>query len=249
MAKQAILFGLEYLGQPGELRGCKRDTEDMANHLKEKQHYDKVRVFTSDYQTGAQYMLYNIYKLALKTWRDRGIKEVCIYYSGHGSNIHDRDGDEREGLDECLVPTDYRRAGVITDDLLKRVFRCFHADVNVVFICDACHSGSMCDLKFKYDEERDVCEEAHPHSRCAARVVSISGCKDEQVSYVGFDLRGEQKRRSVLTALLIKTLEEDHKRLKDVSKALKRHVKDSGYKQDPEVMTSFVVSDGDELFK
>ena len=48
--------------------------------------------------------------------------------------------------------------------------------------------------------------------------------------------------------LLIKALEDDHKSVKDVSRALKQHVKDSGYRQNPEVMTSFVVSDGDVLF-
>lgn len=249
MTKQALLFGLEYLGKPSELLGCKRDTDDMATYLKNKQQYDKIKVCTSDYETGAQYMIYKIYKLAIKTWRNPNIKEVCIYYSGHGSHIKDQNGDENEGLDECLVPTDYQRAGVITDDLIKRVFRYFRSDVHVIFICDACHSGSMCDLKFKYNDENQRCEEAHPLSKCSARIVSISGCKDEQVSYVGFNLRGEQKRRSVLTALLIKTLEDNHKNIKDVSKTLKNHVKHSGYQQNPEIMTSFIISDNDTLFQ
>jgi hypothetical protein len=248
MTKSALLFGLEYLGRPGELKGCKRDAEEFANFLKDKKGYDKVKVCTSDSETGAQFMIYKIYKLAIKTWQTP-IQEVCIFYSGHGSSFPDYNRDEFDGKDECLIPTDYRRAGVITDDLLKRVLRYFHPKTNVVFICDACHSGSMCDLKYKFDEKTKKSVVAHHSSKCRARITSISGCKDDQVSYVGFNLRGENQRRSVLTTFLLKTLDHDQKNsLHDVSKTLSNHVKLSGFNQNPEVMTSFNVQDNDPLF-
>lgn len=245
-----VAFGLEYLGQPGQLEGCARDAREVAAYLREERGYDKVRVCTSDRETGAYYMIHKIYKMAMHTWRRPGaVREVCIYYSGHGSNMPDYGGDERDGKDECLIPTDYRRAGVITDDLLKRVFRCFHPLTNVVFIVDACHSGSMCDLKYKFDEARLASVEASRESRCAARVTSISGCKDDQVSYVGYNLRGEGKRRSVLTVFLLDVLQKDGKKtVKDVQKALVGKVEASGFNQNPEVMTSYIVSDDDALF-
>jgi len=248
MTKTAILFGLEYLGRPGELKGCKRDAEEFANFLKEKKAYDNVKVYSSDHETGAQFMIYKMYHLAIKTWQTP-IQEVCIFYSGHGSSIPDYNRDEFDGKDECLIPTDYQRAGVITDDLLKRVFRYFHPNTNVVFVCDACHSGSMCDLKYKYDPLTKLSSIAHNSSKCKARITSISGCKDDQVSYVGFNLRGENQRRSVLTTLLLKTIDDERKTsIHDVSVTLNEHVRKSGYDQQPEFMTSFDVQENDHLF-
>lgn len=248
MVKKALLFGLEYLGRSGELIGCKRDAEDFATYLKEKKGYDKIRICTSDAETGAQFMVYKIYKMAIDTWRTK-TEEVCIFYSGHGSSMPDYNRDEHDGKDECLIPTDYQRAGVISDDLLKRIFKYFHPDTRVVFVCDACHSGSMCDLKYKCVGEDAASVEQHPWSKCRARIVSVSGCKDEQVSWVGYNLKGEHQRRSVLTTLLLRSLEDDGKTtIKDVRSKLLEHVHATGFKQDPEVMTSFPVFSADTLF-
>ncbi len=43
---------------------------------------------------------------------------VIIYYSGHGSQVPDRNGDEEDGLDETFVPTDYGRRGARAEDML-----------------------------------------------------------------------------------------------------------------------------------
>ena len=37
--------------------------------------------------------------------------------SGHGGQQADRDGDEIDGLDETIFPSDWKTAGVITDDV------------------------------------------------------------------------------------------------------------------------------------
>lgn len=37
--------------------------------------------------------------------------------SGHGSQVKDRDGDEVDGFDEVILPVDFRKAGIITDDV------------------------------------------------------------------------------------------------------------------------------------
>lgn len=72
---------------------------------------------------------------------------VVIYYSGHGSQVKDLDGDEEDGLDETLVPVDTGDGGAIetnqiTDDefgaLLDRL-----VGRHVIVIVDACHSGTI----------------------------------------------------------------------------------------------------------
>lgn len=38
---------------------------------------------------------------------------LFFHFSGHGSQQYDRNGDEEDGYDETICPTDFRRAGQI----------------------------------------------------------------------------------------------------------------------------------------
>ena len=76
---------------------------------------------------------------------------VVFYYSGHGSQAPDRDGDEGGGMDEILLPADVRgwsgRRGMvenaILDDELNAAARAILArGAAMVGIVDACHSGT-----------------------------------------------------------------------------------------------------------
>lgn len=42
-----------------------------------------------------------------------------LFFSGHGGQTLDQDGDEADGLDEFICPVDYKSAGNIVDDELK----------------------------------------------------------------------------------------------------------------------------------
>ena len=87
-------------------------------------------------------------------WLKQGVKaedRIVFYFSGHGSNTPDLDGDEPDGVDEVLVTHDVRRikqngrpalSGVVTDDKLAALI----ADIpskNIWIIVDACHSGTV----------------------------------------------------------------------------------------------------------
>jgi hypothetical protein len=76
---------------------------------------------------------------------------VVFYFSGHGSNTPDLDGDESDGVDEVLVTHDVRRVrrdgraaltGVVTDDKLSSLIAAIPSE-NVWIIVDACHSGTV----------------------------------------------------------------------------------------------------------
>lgn len=47
---------------------------------------------------------------------------LFLHYSGHGGQTPDKDGDEEDGMDECICPVDYKSAGTIIDDDLKALF-------------------------------------------------------------------------------------------------------------------------------
>ena len=72
---------------------------------------------------------------------------VVIYYSGHGSQVPDTNGDERDGKDETFVPTDYGRNGdraedMLLDDELANALNRLR-DRQVLLIADTCHSGNV----------------------------------------------------------------------------------------------------------
>ena len=87
---------------------------------------------------------------AIREWLVAGSQpgdKVLLYYSGHGAQIDDLDGDEEDGLDETLVPFDTGVGGDITanqlsDDQLAELLAPL-ADRKLTMIIDACHSGTI----------------------------------------------------------------------------------------------------------
>jgi len=104
-----------------------------------------------------------------------------FYYTGHGDQLPDSDGQER--MDQCLCLVDangntddptmtYRQQVWMRDDLLaKAITNSTDARVKVMVLVDACHSGTICD--FTEDS-------TWAHRR--QRAISISGCEDSQTS-------------------------------------------------------------------
>jgi len=97
-----------------------------------------------------------------------------FYYTGHGDTMPDQDGDEDDGQDEAMCTPD--RMGNINqgtylrdDDFANCIVACVKAK-HIIVIVDACHSGTICDMS-----KRQLW-----HGRSA---VSISGCKDNQISH------------------------------------------------------------------
>jgi len=73
---------------------------------------------------------------------------VYFHYSGHGSEMPDQDGDELDGLDECLVPSDYLSrhdsSGNLRDDTLAGLLDELAAKQpgNITLTFDCCYSGT-----------------------------------------------------------------------------------------------------------
>lgn len=70
--------------------------------------------------------------------------EVLIYFSGYGSMVKDRNGDEADGYDETLVFHDSRTRGVhdITDDDFHNLLSSLQTK-RITVILDASHSGTV----------------------------------------------------------------------------------------------------------
>jgi len=95
---------------------------------------------------------------AIQSWLVDGVKRgdrAVFYFSGHGTRVPDKNGDEPDGSDEVLVPWDFVPASmnpvtkerieiqnVILDDDLSRLLSKIPSRQTFVFI-DACNSGTI----------------------------------------------------------------------------------------------------------
>lgn len=138
MAKYGLVIGInDYPGTASDLSGCVNDANDWKGVL-EKRGFKVGRLLDKD-ATG----------VAIRTAIRETIKPaksgdlVVIQYSGHGSFVPDKNGDEPDGVDECICPYDLMTKGVITDDELFEIYNAKAKGVKLLVISDSCHSGTV----------------------------------------------------------------------------------------------------------
>lgn len=103
-------------GRGMNLPCCHRDARRMADLMKEQCGLDEVRIYTNEKATRKNL------EEAMTKWLPSVSQPgdtVFIYFSGHGAQIPDDDGDERDGKDEYLLPHDFMSAGVLVKLLEK----------------------------------------------------------------------------------------------------------------------------------
>jgi metacaspase-1 len=138
MAKRALCIGInDYPGTGSDLAGCVNDANDWAEALRKRDF--EVQMLLDKQATGKA-MRQGI--TALIGGAKAG-ENVVITYSGHGSFVPDKDGDEPDGTDECLCPYDIRSKGPITDDELFDLCCDHERNVKIAMISDSCHSGTV----------------------------------------------------------------------------------------------------------
>ena len=248
MKSKAILFGLNYINTPSaRLYGCINDVKNMAKFLKEEAKYDVVREYTDEnnmIKVTGNYIINAIYKLAIDSHR-YNLDRVWIHYSGHGCAINDRDGDEKDGKDECIVPADYYN-GVITDDLIKRVLRYFNKNTKVTCIFDCCNSGTIGDLRYEY-RIPNVCNIDNFKSKCHANILLLSGCMDHQTSADAYNVQGKNQYSGAMTSCLLMSMKESPSVLHVLLK-LRKYLKDKNFTQIPILTSSFQVDSRTTLY-
>jgi hypothetical protein len=147
--KWALLIGVNKypkLPPDKQLDGCVNDVEVMAGLLQSHFGFPPGNITViRDEQAHREGIL-----TALDAFTSRvGIDDiVVVQYSGHGSQMTDREGDEPDGLDETIVPYDSGRAPYpnrdITDDEIHAwLVRVTEATPYITLIFDCCHSGTI----------------------------------------------------------------------------------------------------------
>jgi metacaspase-1 len=240
----AVLFGLNYAHDArARLRGCINDVQNMGQYLKGEGY--EVRVYTDEANredTSRRGICARIRALALeKAWRD-----VWIHFSGHGCQRRDWSGDELDGKDECIVPSDYARSGVISDDELSGLLRGFDSRTRMHLVFDCCHSGSVCDLPNTYEivEPRGLVETNRSlqgsHWPSGLNILMVSGCMDAQTSADAYNVQGRYQYTGAMTSCLLQVLRESRgpRRVEEILSALRRLLRAKGFQQRPLVSST-----------
>ncbi|ROW01787.1 hypothetical protein VPNG_07826 [Cytospora leucostoma] len=156
--RKALLVGINYFGQRGQLRGCINDVRNMSQYLAEQFGYKRedMVILTDDQQNPmSQPTKQNILRAMHWLVKDaRPNDSLFFHYSGHGGQTKDLDGDEEDGYDEVIYPVDFRQVGHITDDEMHRILvRPLQSGVRLTAIFDSCHSGTALDLPYIYSTQ------------------------------------------------------------------------------------------------
>ena len=211
--RRALLVGINYIGTPNQLYGCINDINNVGSYLYNTRKYNSFIVLTdvSIFKPTKANILqaFNIFFTNVKAG-----DELWFHYSGHGTLLRDTNRDEESGFDSCICPLDYQRSGFISDDVIRQMLaQRVPKGVKLYIVLDACHSGTGCDLRYKYDDNsyltnkpasasapaplpekyiptdwslKQTSYEFKKYSRTIGEVYSISGCQDNQTSADAF---------------------------------------------------------------
>lgn len=185
MAKRALLIGCNYYGSNCQLNGCINDIINMSHFLKDALNYkaNGILELRDDNPSSMPTKANILATLKMAVDSSNTLSELWIHYSGHGSQIRSLDNDETDGLDEVIVPVDYKNAGFITDDDLFNIIK--NVKCRTILIFDSCCSGSICDLQnmFEFNGKALVrTKDTNKEITGNPNVFVLSGCKDTQTS-------------------------------------------------------------------
>lgn len=148
--KWALLVGIDSypkFAPRGQLRGCVNDVEVMRQVLVNSFNFPENHVAVLTNEQASQEGI----RAAMRDLVQRvGPEDVVVFhYSGHGSQMTDLEGDEPDGLDETIVPSDSGRApnhenrDIKDDEIYLWLKELTAKTSSVTLIFDCCHSGTI----------------------------------------------------------------------------------------------------------
>ena len=222
--KYALLIGINYTGTVNELYGCINDVNNIYAFLQSSLNYTLFITMTDNTKIKpTKANILSAFNLLIQTVKPGD--EVWVHYSGHGYLLRDNNRDEESGFDSCICPIDFQRSGFITDDIIRTNLALrIPKGATLYIVLDACHSGTGCDLRYKYDDSSYLINKNKPipdkyipsewalvqtsyefknYIKTQGNVYCISGCQDHQTSadaYIGGAYAG------ALTSILLSSL-------------------------------------------
>lgn len=186
------------------LLGCCADASQMAQFFEEKFENVFCQQYVDQMATKSR-IIKALTSMVNTAQQDRTVSRLMFSMSSHGSQVMDIDGDEPDGVDECVICYDtvlrgrgLDRSTVITDDEFFNLFKQVPERVLVEVFLDTCHSGTglrkvMFDKnkpwvekhnvpRYYRNPEIDVTRSTQKDRDLPPNVVLWSGCKANQYS-------------------------------------------------------------------
>ncbi len=207
MAKRALLVGLNRYPDPeNTLRGCINDVRQVEDLLRARFGFEQagaIRLLT-DAEATTRAIVSGLHWLV----DDASAGDALVFhYSGHGSQVPDRHGDEADGLDEILCPYDLDWDDPLTDDDLGAIVGRLPAGANLTVILDCCHSGTGLreaagdatrarnrflhpPARLRPRRRRDAAVRRFGEQAAARGAILIAGCRSDQTA-ADADIAGE----------------------------------------------------------
>ncbi|KXX77024.1 Metacaspase-1B [Madurella mycetomatis] len=198
--RKALLIGINYFNQRGQLKGCINDVRNMSAYLVENfgYKYDDMVILMDDQQNlMSQPTKQNILRAMHWLVKDaRPNDSLFFHYSGHGDRIKDLDGDGEDGYDEIIYPVDFRQNGHITDDEMHRIMvRPLQAGVRLTVIFDSCHSATTIDLPYIYSTQ-GILKEPNLAKEAGQGLLGVVSCNCDGLGGVANNIMDFLKKAS-----------------------------------------------------
>lgn len=230
--KCALLIGCDYIGTQYQLSGCINDVENIQTKLKSQYGFNNIAIMTdnTDKKPTKANILDELKNLL--TSANSGDK-LFLSFCGHGFNIKDTSGDEKDKLDEVFVSLDL---DCISDDEIKLfINNNLKKNVTLFALFDCCHSGTILDLRYQYfdSENSDKASENTNVSETIGNIIMISGCMDNQTSEEVFV---NNKNQGAMTWAFLDTINKNpNLTWKDLITTMRSSLKSSKYQQIPQL--------------
>jgi len=251
--RKALLIGINYRGTRAALRGCINDATNMRNMLLRHgfPNDSSHMVMLTDESRDRNYQPTGATIFKAMQWLVQGVTEgdvLFFHFSGHGAQIPDKTGHEADGLNETILPMDYKQKQITDDELWGSLVWPLPSGVRLTAIMDCCHSGTGLDLPYDYKLHQSSSpfgisnysggqwvEELNPaHSK--GDVILFSGCEDSQTSA---DSSTRYESGGAMTQSFIKAYEENQRATyPQFLSAIHRNLKQRGFKQRPQLTAS-----------
>lgn len=200
--KRALLVGINKYQMPGNnLSGCVNDIVDVQNTILKDQGFETANIATITDKAATRTAILDGLKKLVAAGQPGDM--LYFHYSGHGAQVPDTNGDEKDGQDEILCPTDLSFAGstiknAIVDDEIQSILGQLKPGVGFFMISDSCHSGSI-DRAVNGMKSRTMvlpknavngtpmiynaqAQKTYQSRVNEGKYVIISGCEDDQTS-------------------------------------------------------------------
>lgn len=244
--KAALLIGINYiLDSRNRLNGCVNDVMNMASLLVDQYGFPREKVLVvadsnvkAVQQTTRDAIIRRLYEFAISSWRDN-LEIAYFHYSGHGTQQNDVNFDEPDGKDEGICPCDFSTSGLIIDDDLLTIFSQFNPNTKVIAVFDCCHSGSILDLPYEYDDSATAPKSNTTSNKILPKIVMLSGCVDSDTSADAFN--GKTYGGALTMALTRALTDGQSNKCLDLHKRVLKYIKEGNYSQRPVMASSFLL--------